>query len=701
MNHHDPNHFARTGPDSAVPEPPVPPKRPRRLSHHGHTRTDDYYWLRDDTRSDPEVLAHLEAENRYTEAALEPTAGLRETVFREIADRIERNDDSVPLRLGEYWYCTRYRGTQEYPVYTRRRGSADGPEEVILDVNELAAGHAYFQVANLSVSDDHQWLAYAEDPVGRRRHTVRLKNLISGETLPAALPDTSGALAWGADDRALFYVRIHPETLRPYRVYRHRVGTPVTDDELVYQEDDPAFHATVYRGKSRRYVYLHLGSTVADEVRLLRADQPEAKFRVFLKRAREHEYHVADVDDRFYVLSNWRARNFQIFKTTLENAGRRRFWEEVVPHRRDTLITDFDLFADYLVVSERHAGLRRLRAVPYSGGEERVIATDEPAYAMYLDDNEDIGSNVLRYGYCSMTTPYTVYDLDLATGERIRRKQTRVHGDFDPFAYRTERIEIAARDGTPVPISLVYRRDLEPPDRRPLLVYGYGAYGISVDPIFVSSRLSLLDRGFTVALVHVRGGQEFGRHWYEGGKLLNKMNTFTDFIDATAGLIERGWGDPKRVYAMGGSAGGLLIGAVINLKPELYHGAIALVPFVDVVTTMLDERLPLTTSEFDEWGNPAEKEYYDYILSYSPYDQVKPHAYPNLLVMTGLHDSQVQYWEPAKWVARLRECNTGSSVMLLHTNMEAGHGGASGRFKGLADTALEYAFLLNLAGIDQ
>ena len=685
---------------SFQPDAPDAPEKPYEIETHGDVRIDPYFWLRDDEREDPDVLAYLEAENSYLDQVLDPAADLRETLYEEMVGRLKQDDSSVPAKIGDYWYYSRYDEGLEYPIFARRKGSAEGPEEIVINANERAEGHEYYALGNLEMSDDHKLAAFAEDTVSRRLYTVRVKNMETGELLDDVIEDTSGALAWSADGQYLFYVKKDTETLLPYQVYRHKLGTPVGEDVLVYEEADSTFYTSMYRGKSNDYIYIHLGQTVTDEVRLIPADQPTAEPIVFLPRERGHEYRVEDIDGRFYVLTNWDAVNFRLMQTNLENSANRAAWTEVVPHRDDVFIHDIDLFRDFLVVNERREGLRRMHVMPFGDGEAFDISSDEPAYAMYFDDNYEVDTDVLRYVYTSLTTPDTVYDFNMKTGERTLLKRDPVLGEFDPADYRSERFMVAARDGVQVPVSLVYKVPFEAKGTRPLLVYGYGSYGSTVDPSFSIARLSLLDRGFVFAIAHIRGSQALGRQWYEDGKMFNKINTFTDFIDVTKGLVDKGYGDPERVYAYGGSAGGLLMGAVANMAPQLYHGIVAAVPFVDVVTTMLDESIPLTTGEFDEWGNPKIKDQYEYMLSYSPYDQVTEQDYPNILVTTGLHDSQVQYWEPAKWVAKLRDMKTDDNLLLMYTDMSSGHGGASGRFKRYEDIALRYGFLIWLAGAE-
>ncbi len=685
-------------------DPPMAAARPHELETHGDVRVDEYYWLRE--REDPEVIAYLEAENAYLDGVMAHTEELQETLFEEIRGRIVEDDSSVPYRDGDYWYYTRYEEGKQYEVHCRRPadgdvfGGAAGPdaEEVLVDVNEIAEGREYTSVRP-SVSPDHRILAYAVDDVGRRFYTVRFKDLATGETLPDEIPDVTANLAWAADSGTLFYVRQDPDTLRSYQVFRHRLGKGAADD-LVYEEPDETFSVFLRRSQSRKYLMAVSSHTLRTEVRTLRADDPGGDFAVFEPRGERHEYSVDHLGDRFWVRTNDEAPNFRLMSTAEDNTGRAA-WREETPHRDDVLLEGFELFDRFLVLAERRGGLNQLRIKEMTAGgtEGHDLDFGEPAYSAGLGVNPDPSSRTLRYVYQSLTTPRSVFDYDPATREKTLRKQEQVLGGFESADYRTERLWAVASDGTEVPVSLVYRPDLRPAEGgSPLLLYGYGAYGASMDAGFSSLRLSLLDRGFVYAIAHIRGGEEMGRSWYEDGKLLNKKNTFTDFIAAAEHLAAEGYADPDRIYAMGGSAGGLLMGAVFTMRPDLWDGIVAQVPFVDVVTTMLDASIPLTTFEWDEWGDPREREYYDYMLSYSPYDNVEAKDYPHMLVTTGLHDSQVQYWEPAKWVARLREKKTDGNLLLLKTNMSAGHGGASGRFDRYRETALVYAFLLDRAG---
>jgi len=675
----------------------LPKKKPERLQAHGHVRTDDYYWLRE--RENPEVIAYLEAENAHTEKTLAKTKGLQDKLFDEIKNRMKPDDASAPYRLDDYYYNIRFTTGQEYPLHCRRKGSIDAPEHVFLDVNALAKGHEYFHLGKMLVSSGQDRLAYAIDTVGRRKYDIHFRDIATGEPIGEVIPEVTGSMAWAADNKTLFYARQHPETLRSYRIYRHELGTDPASDVLVYEEQDETFHTYVFKTKSKRFIVIGSAQTVMTEYRYFDANDPSAEPIVFAERRRDHEYEIDHHGDHFYIITNDRAKNFRLMRTRIDQREPR-FWEEVIPHRDDVYLEGFELFDDYLVLEERIDGLMMIRIVPRDGDEPHYLDFGEPAYDAYLGINNHFDTRVLRYGYTSMTTPSSVYEYDMKTREKKLIKREEVMGEFEPGNYRTERLHATAPDGEKVPISLVYRPDQRGADGFPLLLYGYGSYGHSLDASFNSSRLSLLDRGFAFAVAHIRGGQELGRAWYEDGKLDKKPNTFTDFIACAEHLVEAGVADREHLYAMGGSAGGLLMGAVMNLRPELFHGVIAVVPFVDVVTTMLDESIPLTTGEYDEWGDPRKKKDYELMLSYSPYDNVTATAYPHLLVTTGLHDSQVQYWEPAKWVAKLRELKTDNHLLLLKTDMEVGHSGATGRYKQHRDTALYYAFLLHLSTLE-
>jgi len=679
-------------------KPPVARIVPHKLEKHGHVRVDNYYWLRE--RNNPEVIKYLEAENQYTEAMMAHTAALQERLFQEFRTRIKQTDMSVPYRRDGYYYYTRTEEGKEYPIYCRKKGSLAAPEEILVDVNQVAAGHKFCSVTFPAVSSGQNLIAYGVDTVGRRFYTIYIKNLTTGELLKETIADVTGNIAWANDNRTFFYARQHPVTLRSYRIYRHVVGTDPRQDQLVYEEQDETFRCFVYKTKSKRYLMIASTQTLSTEYRYLEADNPTGSFRLFLPRQRNHEYRLDHYQNHFYIRTNLNAKNFRLVRTPVERTSTEN-WEEVLPHREDVFFQDFEIFRDHLVAVERKDGLTRLRVMPWSGKAEHYVDFGEPAYLAFPTDNYEFDTDLLRYTYSSLTTPNSVYDYNMVTRQKTLLKREEVLGGFDPANYQAERIYATAPDGVRVPISLVYRKGFHRNGTHPLLLYGYGSYGSSTEAAFNPFRLSLLDRGFVYAIAHVRGGQELGRQWYEDGKLLKKKNTFTDFIACAEHLIKEKYADPKRVFAQGASAGGLLMGAVINMRPDLFRGVIAGVPFVDVVTTMLDDSIPLTTNEYDEWGNPNDKTYYEYMLSYSPYDQVQAKAYPNLLVTTALHDSQVQYWEPAKWVAKLRALKTDDNLLLLKTRMDAGHGGVSGRYQRYRQIAFEYAFLLDLAGIRQ
>lgn len=686
---------------------PIAKTVPHSMECHGHVRVDPYYWMKD--RENPDVIKYLEAENAYTEEKTAHTSNLQGELFEEIKGRIQQTDESVPYRLDGYYYYSRFEEGREYPIYCRKQcppplippggQSLEGPEEIMIDANELAQGHDYCSVSSREVADDQNLLAYAVDTVGRRIYTIYFKNLTTGEHLSEVIPDVTGNLDWASDNKTLFYSKQDPETLRSHRIYRHVLGTDPAEDVLVYEETDETFRTFVYRTKSKKYLIIASSQTVADEYRFLEATNPTGTFTVIEPRRRDHEYGLEHFGDHFYIKTNHQGKNFSLMRAPVSSPALEH-WEEVIPHRDDVLFEDFEIFRNFLVIAERRRGLIHMRLRPWSGEPEHEIDFGEPAYHAYFTSNHEFDTDLLRYRYTSLTTPGSTYDYHLSRREKTLLKRDKVLGSFNSTDYVTERLHATAADGTLIPISLVYHKDKVKRDgASPLLLGGYGSYGISRDPVFSSARLSLLDRGFVYAIGHIRGGEELGRQWYEDGKLFNKMNTFTDFIACGEHLVAEEYADPKRLYAQGGSAGGLLIGAVINLRPDLFHAVLASVPFVDVVTTMLDESIPLTTFEYDEWGNPSKKEYYDYILSYSPYDNVKAQDYPNLLVMTGLHDSQVQYWEPAKWVAKLRTTKTGDNVLLFKTEMGAGHAGPSGRYEQYKEIAFQFAFLLDLAGL--
>ena len=672
---------------------PLAPKKPKLLEQHGHQRQDFYYWMKD--RTDPEVIDYLTAENSYLQTVMKPTASLQQQLFEEMKSRIKEQDESVPyFKSGYFWY-SRFEQGSEYPIYCRKWGSLEAEEEIILNVNELAVGKSYFQVGQLSCSTNQKLVAFAADELGRRIYTIHFKNLETQELLEDKLPEVTGNFVWASDQKSIFYSKQDPETLRAFQIYKHCLGTSPLEDLLVYEELDEEFSCVVHKTKSEKFILIHSESTISSEVRFIRADQPTALPQVLQARIPHLEYAADHYGEFFYIRTNDQAKNFKLVKTPISNPTKEN-WIDVIPHRPEVLLEDFDLFSNHLVTQERINGLTKIFIKPWHG-EGHALEFEDDTYTAFVGTNPEFETELLRFGYNSLVTPSSVYDYHMGTGQKTLLKQQEVVGGHDPSAYHSERIWATAEDGQQIPISLVYQKaTYSKSGNNPLLLYAYGSYGYSMDAYFSSNRLSLLQRGFVFAIAHIRGGEDLGRAWYEDGKLLKKKNTFTDFIACAEHLIKENYTAPTHLYAMGGSAGGLLMGAVINMRADLFHGVIANVPFVDVVTTMLDESIPLTTGEFQEWGNPKEKEFYDYMLSYSPYDNVSAKNYPHLLVTSGLHDSQVQYWEPTKWVAKLRELKTDKNLLLLYTNMDAGHGGASGRFNPLKEIALEYAFLLLL-----
>ncbi len=691
--------LAQTGKrESQFSDPPRPEKRPFELTEHGDTRIDNYYWL--NQRDNPEVIEYLEAENAYLKEVMADTEEFQEKLFDEIVGRIKQDDESVPYLDNGYYYYTRFEEGFEYPVMCRKKGSLEAEEEVMLNVNQMAEGHSYFQVSGVSVSPDNRLLAYGVDTVSRRKYTIYVKDLETGKIYEDKIPETTGSVAWANDNSTFFFTRKNATTLRSEKIYRYELGSRSGDGELVFFEEDETFSTGVGRSKSGSYLIISCGSTLSTEYRILDANRPKDDFMVFQERERDLEYSINHFDDHFYVLTNWNASNFKLMKTPI-GATSKDNWIDVIAHRDDVLLNGFTLFNKFLVVTEVSNALPAIRIIPHDGKSEHYISFEEQAFTARVSTNREFDTNILRFSYSSMTTPNSVFDYNMETKERELLKMDKVLGDFDPANYFSERKFVTAADGTKVPISIVYKKGTELDGRNPTLLYGYGSYGSSMSPYFSSVRLSLLDRGFIYVIAHIRGGQEMGRHWYEDGKLLKKKNTFTDFNDCAEYLIKEGYTQPEYLFAQGGSAGGLLMGAIINMRADLYKGIIANVPWVDVVTTMLDASIPLTTSEYDEWGNPANKEYYDYMLSYSPYDNVTRQDYPAMLVTTGLHDSQVQYFEPAKWVAKLRDMKTDYNILIMNVNMEAGHGGASGRFKRYKETAMEYAFIFNQLGITE
>ncbi len=679
-------------------QPPIADKNTTNLEKHDDVRVDDYFWLNE--RENPEVIDYLERENDYNDKMTAHTKDFQVKLFEEMKGRIKEEDASVPYKLNGYWYITRYEKGNDYPIYSRKKESLDAEEEVLFDCNKEAKGHGYFKMVGLNVSPDNTHIAFGVDTVSRRKYTIRIKNLITGEVYPDVIETTTGGSTWAADGKTLFYTKKNEETLRSDKIFRHTLGTDASEDIEVYNETDDTFNTFVYKTKSKKYIVIGSSSTLTSEYRILRADDPLGEFKVFQPRTRGLEYGIAHYGENFYILTNAdESTNFKIM-TTSEKKTTKENWTDLIPHRNDVLVEDIEIFKDYYVISERSNGLNKINIKRWDGTADYYLPFDNETYTAYVSTNPDFNTSVLRYSYNSLTTPNSVIDFDMNTKQKeIKKEQEVLGGKFDKSNYVSERVWATAQDGTKVPVSLVYRKGLEKNGKNPLLQYGYGSYGSTIDPYFSTVRLSLLDRGFIFAIAHVRGSEYLGRSWYENGKLLKKKNTFTDFIDCSKFLIEQGYTSSEHLYAMGGSAGGLLMGAVVNMAPELYNGVVAAVPFVDVVTTMLDDSIPLTTGEYDEWGNPNEEKYYQYMKSYSPYDNVVSQDYPNMLVTTGLHDSQVQYWEPAKWVAKLRELKTGDNILLLHTNMDAGHGGASGRFEALKEVAEEYAFLLDLEDI--
>jgi len=666
---------------------------------HEHQREDNYFWLRDDKRENPEVLAYLNEENAYTEQKMAPLLGLQQQLYDEMVARQEPELESVPYFKNGFWYISRYDEGKDYCIYSRRKESMQAPEEIFFDCNQRAQDLAYYQLGELSISPNSMILAFTEDTVSRRQYTLRFKDLTSEQIFDESIEHVNDVV-WANDNKTLFYVKQHQETLLSYQVYRHVLGDSVDNDVLLYEELDDTFYLNLYKTRSEQYLVICADSTMTSECLILDANKPQESFTCFLPRQRDHEYSVDHFQEKFFIRSNYSGKNFALHTLNSSTSSFKvtppQQWQTLIEARESTLLEGYELMDDWLVVEERELGLPVLRQINFKTGESRSLVFNDPVYTVFTHYNPQANSCKFRYQYTSFTTPSSVFELDLESGETTLLKQSQVMGEFNSSDYKSERIWVNARDGVKVPVSLVYKRSLFD-HKNPLLIYAYGSYGHSMDIGFSSANLSLLDRGFVYAVAHVRGGEDLGREWYEQGKLLQKKNTFNDFVDVTKVLIEQKYAAKDKVFAMGGSAGGLLMGVIINQAPELYKGVVAAVPFVDVVSTMLDESIPLTTGEYDEWGNPNDPEYYHYILSYSPYDQVSAQDYPNILVTTGLHDSQVQYWEPAKWVAKLRELKTNDNELLLYTDMEAGHGGKSGRFKHFEDIAREFAFIINLA----
>ena len=679
-------------------QPPVAKIIPKTLEKHGDKRIDNYYWLNE--RENPEVIDYLNKENEYYQKSTAHTKPLQDDLFAEMKSRIKEDDSSVPYFYNGYYYITRYETGKDYPIYSRKKGTLEAQEEILFDCNEMAKGHSYFSLGGLNISEDNKWAAFGVDLVSRRQYTIQIKNLETGEILPVKLENTTGGSTWAGDNKTLFYTRNDLQTLRSDKIYKHTLGTEATADVVVFHEKDDTFGTFVYKEKSKKYLVIGSSSTLTSEYQILEAKNPNGAFRIFQKRTRGLEYSISHFGDSFYIVTNKdKATNFKLMKTP-ETATSAENWKDLIGHRKDVLLEGIEIFKDYLVVEERSNGLNRIQIRPWNGKGEYYLPFSSETYTAYTTTNVDFDTEILRYGYQSLATPSSIIDFNMRTQEKkVLKEQQVLGGKFDKNNYIEERVWATATDGTKVPISIVYRKGIQKDGKNPLLLYAYGSYGATMDPYFSSTRLSLLDRGFIYAIAHIRGGEDLGREWYENGKLLKKKNTFTDFIDCSKFVIAQKYTSAAHLYAEGGSAGGLLMGAIVNMAPELYNGVIAQVPFVDVITTMLDDTIPLTTGEYDEWGNPNEKKYYDYMLSYSPYDQVKAQAYPNMYVSTGLHDSQVQYFEPAKWVAKLRVMKTNDKQLFLDTNMDAGHGGASGRFEALKELAKEFAFLLDLEKI--
>lgn len=689
---------AQNNPNMTKPKAPLAAVKPHTLEKHGHERIDNYFWLND--RENPEVIDYLNKENAFYDDMTSETKSFQTALFEEMKGRIKEDDESVPYLYNGYYYITRYEKGQDYPIYARKKGTLDAPEEIMFNCNEMAKGHKYFQLGGISISNDNRLAIFSTDVIGRRIYTLQVKNLHSGEVLSDKIEQTTGNAVWANDNKTIFYTKQDEKTLRSDRVLKHHLGKEPEQDELVYFEKDDTFNVGVSKSKSKKYITISSSSTLTDEYQILPADKPDGKFKLFQKRVRGLEYSISHYGDSFYIVTNKdKATNFKIMKVKESDTGKEN-WVDLISHRDNVLIEGIDIFRDYLVVSERSNGLNQIRIMPWSGKGEYYLPFDNETYTCYTTTNVDFDTEILRYGYQSLATPSSIIDFNMKTkSKEIKKEQEVLGGKFDKNNYTEQRVWATAMDGTKIPISMVYRKGLAKNGKNPLLLYAYGSYGISMDPYFSTSRLSLLDRGFIFAIAHIRGGEDLGRDWYENGKLLKKMNTFTDFIDCSKYLIAEKYTSAEHLYAEGGSAGGLLMGVIANKAPHLYNGIIAQVPFVDVMTTMLDDSIPLTTGEYDEWGNPNVKKYYDYMLSYSPYDNVSQQDYPNMFISTGLHDSQVQYWEPAKWVAKLRVMKTNDKQLFLHTNMDAGHGGASGRFEALKEVAREFTFLLDLEKI--
>lgn len=692
-------------------KPPIADKKPHRTLVHGQDRVDNYHWIRLTDKQKlaknnegwpdkqtMEVVSYINKENDYTRNKLKHTEKLQKKLYNEIVGRIKKDDTSIPYFDNGYWYYTKYEKGYEYPIYCRKKESLENEEEILMDVNQWAKGHDYFSLRNLSVSPNNKLLAFSVDTLSRRIYTIKIKNLETGKLLNDEIHGTEGSAAWANDNSTFFYTLKNKTTLLSEKIARHRLGDLQSEDKIVFTENDDSFYIGVYRSKSDKYIIIYNSSTLVSDYHILNADNPSGTFRQFSPREEEHEYSIEHFKDKFYIVTNWNATNFRLMETS-EKSTVKQSWSEVIPHRKDVLLNDIDVFSKHLVISERKDGLPQIRIINQDNGNEHYIDFGEEAFSAYTSINPSFNTSLLRYQFSSLTTPSSTYDYNMDSKESKLLKRSEVVGGYESDKYQSERLYVTVRDGNKVPISIVYKKGLNKDGKNNLLLYAYGSYGSTIDPSFNSNRLSLLDRGFIYAIAHIRGSQTYGRQWYEDGKMFNKINTFNDFIDCSKFLIQEKYTDPNHLFAMGGSAGGLLMGAVVNMAPDLYKGVIAAVPFVDVINTMMDPSIPLTSNEWDEWGDPRNKKEYDYIMKYSPYDNVSNIDYPNMLVTAGYFDSQVQYWEPVKWVAKLREYKTGENELYLYTNMDAGHGGKSGRFRRYKELALNYAFLIDLAGI--
>jgi len=677
---------------------PIAKQIPKELVAHNDVRIDNYFWLND--RDNPDVIDYLEQENAYCDSMMKHTEQFQKDLFEEMKARIKEDDQSVPYKYNGFWYIVKFETGKNYPIYIRRKDTLDSQDELLFNCNEMAEGHSYFKLTGISISPDNSKVSFGLDTVGRRQYTIHIKDLETNELFSDKITNATGSSTWANDCKTLFYTSKNEQTLRSEKVFKHHLGTDSKNDQLVYYEKDDTFNVSVYKSKSRQYIIIGSHSTLTNEYQVLNADTPNANFKLFQERIRGLEYSISHFEDHFYILTNLdNATNFKLMKTNVVNTAIKN-WKEVIPHRKEVMLEGIDIFKEFLVMSERENGLNNIRIKRWDNTDDYYLPFDNETYTAYTSTNVDFDTSILRYGYNALTTPASIIDFDMANKTKnIKKEQEVLGGKFKKENYVSERIWATAGDGTKIPMSLVHHKSTTKSKDTPLLMYAYGSYGHTIDPYFSTIRLSLLDRGFIYVIAHIRGSEYLGRPWYENGKLLLKKNTFTDFIDCTKHLIAKNYSSPSHLYAMGGSAGGLLMGSIMNMAPNLYNGIVAQVPFVDVITTMLDDSIPLTTGEYDEWGNPNDLAYYSYMKSYSPYDNVSKQNYPNTLITTGLHDSQVQYWEPAKWVAKLRTHKTNDALLLLKTNMDAGHGGASGRFESLKEDALEFAFLLDLEGI--